>query len=329
MRAEDHHVKVSCVIATRNRADLLARTLRSLYEGTRTPDECIVVDNASTDGTVAMLERDFPQVRVLRNDRNLFATIARNQGMREAAGDYFLMVDDDNEVDPRMTEELFACCESDATIGVAGPKMYYDGPDRLLLFTGAVIHPVSSRAYYRGVLEQDRGQYDEPAETEHIPNIQIIARRVTDRIGYFDERYRMTFSEADFPMRAREAGFKVLYWPRAVTTHLWPPDPAEGGRTLVFRLPMRAYYIARNRVVYMRRFSGRGQFAVFLTIYFPLLTAYYTWEALRVRDRAALVAYWRGTLDALRYLCTRSLPDYYAERDARDVERGRSATTSP
>ena len=316
--------RVTLITATRNRSELLARTLRSVYAGTRAPDEAIVVDNASTDDTVAMLERDFPQVQIIRNTRNVFATIARNQGIAAASGDYFLMVDDDNDVDPRMTEELVSMCERDPRIGVAGPKMYYDGPDKLLLFTGAVIHPITSRAFYRGVLEKDAGQYDEPSETEHIPNIQIITRKLVDSIGPFDERYRMTFSEADFPMRAREAGFKVMYCPSAVTTHLWPPpDPnASAKDAMLFRLPMRAYYIARNRVVYMKRFVSRWHFALFFVSWFPLLTAYYTVEGIRTRDFRSLPAYWRGTLDGVVYGLFGKLRDYYADRDARDAERG-------
>ena len=317
---------VSVIIATRNRRELLARCLRSILAGTRVPDEIIVVDNASTDDTLALLERDFPQARLIRNGTNRFATIARNQGIGAATSDYLLLIDDDNEIDVRMTEELCRCLDENPDVGFAGPKMYYDGPERLLLFTGAWIHPITSRATYRGVREADHGQYDQPADTEHIPNIQIVRRSVIDRIGGFDESYRMTFSEADFPMRARQAGFRVLYWPAAKTVHLWLPDAPDGSDALVFRLPMRAYYLARNRILYMRRFSKAWQYALFLTVFLPSLTAYYMYKALQTRDYPGLRAYLHGTAHGCLLALTGRLVDA-GDRHAnwRSERRGQTA----
>lgn len=279
---------------------MLEDCINTLLCGTYQRIEVIVVDNASTDGTPEMLRKSFPSVRILHNKVNAFAVQARNQGLREAQGEYLLLLDDDNKLDLCMVEHLVRMAHSDSSIGFVGPKMYYYGSNKLLYWTGAMIHPITSRTVYRGKNEKDQGQYDEPVQTEHIPNVFLMTREAYQATGGFDEIYDMSYGESDLPMRARRLGFKVMYCPKAIA---WHKVPLPGKGAPVFKLPFRGYYFSRNRVIYMKRFSTRFQFLLFFFIFYPFFTIIYSlwimsngeWKSLRYH----LLGSWHGILHAL------------------------------
>jgi GT2 family glycosyltransferase len=281
---------------------MLDACLRSIHAGTCVPEEIIVVDNASTDDTREWVRGHYPRIRLVENTGNAFASAARNLGARHATREFLLFVDDDNDVDPRMVEELVRLAASDPRIGVAGPKMYYADTDRTLLWTGASISLLTSHTSYRGADTKDTGQYEDAVETEHVPNVMLIRRDLFLAVGGFDPVYRIMYEEAEFGMQARRAGYTVMYCPKAVTWHK-VQAPTRGVNP--FRLPMRAYFLARNRGIYMRRFSGGWRLLIFLLVFYPLFTAYFLHRALRVRDWASARLHLTGTWHGVVYVLTR------------------------
>lgn len=287
---------------------MLDACLRTVLANRMPPLEILVVDNASTDDTRDWLRAHYPQVRLIENQGNTFAAAARNLGARQARGDYLLFIDDDNEVNVALIEELVRLADADPRIGVAGPKMYYADTPQVLLWTGAQISLLTSRTTYRGADTTDTRRYEEPAETEHVPNIMFIRRDLFERLGGFDEIYRIMYEEADFGLRARQAGYRVMYCPKAVTWHK-VRAPVRGINP--FKLPMRAYFLARNRGIYMRRFAKPWQFPVFLLVFYPLFTAYFLYRALAVRDFASAKMHLWGTWHGVLYGLTRRVRCYY------------------
>ncbi len=116
--------KISIVVTTRNRRELLATTLRCVREQSWSNIELIVVDEASTDDTVAMMARDFPEAKIVRNDTPRGVSGARNTGLAAASGDWLFFLDDDDLIHPRHLEELHA-----ASL-VAPPNSIVSGPMR-------------------------------------------------------------------------------------------------------------------------------------------------------------------------------------------------------
>ncbi len=275
---------VSIIIPTRNRCDLLKSCLRSIYQSTYRNYEIIVVDNGSSDGTAAMVQAKYPEARFIETGKNLFLARGRNLGIRMAQGQYFLFIDDDNEIEPRMIEELVSLCKLDDRIGLVGPKMYYYGSEKLFWWTGASINLLTSRTVYRGLNSPDTGLYDQPDETGHIPNVVMMKREVYDIIGGFDEVYEMSYADSDYAMRAVLTGYKIMYCPKAIAYH---KIPLPHKYTRPFKLPMRAYYFARNRAIYMKKFARGVHFLLFMLIFYPLFTLWYSVRTILSNDASS------------------------------------------
>ncbi|MBN2301446.1 MAG: glycosyltransferase family 2 protein [Lentisphaerae bacterium] len=294
---------VSVIIPTMNRVEVLIPCLQTVYQNTYSNFEVIVVDNASSDGTVDRVRNLFPTSNVIELPKNVFLAAARNVGAGLATGKYFLFIDDDNEVDSDLISAMVSLFEDDSTIGAAGPKNYYFGEDKLVLWAGQTIGHWTSWTRFRGVRAHDEGQFNDVVDTEGIPNVMMMRRDVFVRLGGYDETYRMSYADADLPMRFRRAGYRTVCNPRAVVYHKIKPDLSRN------RMPMRAYYYARNRVIYMKRFSSPLQFAVFFLVFYPLFTLYYIVREVRNRDWNDLRMHIRGTMDGVWYGLTGKIRD--------------------
>jgi len=255
-----------------------------------------------------MVNLTYPDVQLFKSKKNLFAAGARNLGIRSAKGNYFLFIDDDNEISPTLIEELLKLFHSDIQVGVAGPKMYYYNGNKRIWWAGASINLITSRTVYRGLNELDTGQYDQIVETGHVPNVFMIKKEVIKAVGDFDEDYQILYEESDLAERARMMGYKVLYCPKALTYHklLLP-----GNNRKPFKLPMRAYFQARNRIVYMKKHSSRWQFLIFMLCFYPLFLIWYLLQTLLACDYHSLKMYITGTYDGLLYGLSGNLRRYY------------------
>jgi GT2 family glycosyltransferase len=300
---------VSIIIPTRNRCELLDACLRSIYQSTYEKFEVIVLDNASSDHTRTMVKNQYPSVRLIELSNNSFVAASRNLGIKYARGEYLLFIDDDNIIHQQMVEELINIFHSDPRIGMAGPKMYYRNSKNVIWWAGASINLLTSRTIYRGLNETDQGQYDQVSATEHIPNVFMVKKEVVGDIGEFSEEYKMSYSESDYAMRAGAAGYKIMYCPKAVAYH----DialPHKYNRP--FKLPMRAYYFARNRVIYMKKFSPRMNFIFFMMGFYPVFTFGYLAKLVFSRDIPGCRMYLRGARDGLIYGVRGELRNYYS-----------------
>jgi GT2 family glycosyltransferase len=215
---------VAVVILTWNGKALALDCLRSL-EAVTTPDvRVMVVDNASTDGTVeAIRARYGERVSTVVNSSNLGYAGGNNVGIRKALDEgarFVLLLNNDTTVDPAFIEELLAPLRESNTIGIAAPKIYFAQPANRIWYAGGEISFWKGTARHTGIRRTDRGQYDEPRDVAYATGCALLARReVFERVGLLDESYRAYFEDADLCMRARRAGFRVRYVPRARVWH--------------------------------------------------------------------------------------------------------------
>jgi hypothetical protein len=109
---------------------------------------------------------------------------------------------------------------ADSQAGIVAPKIrYHDSPDTIW-YAGGMVQMWSGMITHRGIREIDRGQYDSPCETDFATGCcALISRNVVDRVGVLDESYSMYAEDVDLSWRARRAGYRILYEPRAVVWH--------------------------------------------------------------------------------------------------------------
>lgn len=294
---------VSIIITTRNRKEIILECLESVFQMTYPNFEVILVDNASTDGTPEAVREKFPQTKLVVSETNLGLNGGKNLGQTVAQGEHVLFLDSDTIVDPEMLTELVKLAKADLEVGITVPKMYYHSEPDILWYAGATVNFFTSQTKNIGPNEKDRGQYDQTIETSHGPTCFFVKGPAWRAVGEHDQFYFMTYGDTDFAAQAKRAGFKVLYCPKAKLWHrLDRIETVRGLRALGFNLPMRAYYFARNRVIFMKKFAPPLNFFIFILLFFPAFTAWVTYKTIKFGGGwKFLRPHLEGSWDGLRY----------------------------
>lgn len=293
---------VSVVVPTHNRRSAVTRCVESILRSDYGQFEVLVVDDGSSDGTSDHLEMVFPNVTLIRLDRISLVSEARNAGGKRAKGDLVFFVDDDNVVDPRAISELVKAVLNNPDVGIAGPIMYYLRDPEHIWCSGV------SRNYWTSTTRFSTSKPDGPADcyqTEDVPNSFMIKKSVFHDVGYFDQDlFAQHMEEADFCHRAKAKGYRVVMVPRASIWHDVPVRtwPYRGARNLHISSSQRAYYVARNRILFMRKYAGPTKFAFFAVVFLPPIALSHIAMILRedsIGDRRAAFAesYMRGLVD--------------------------------
>jgi GT2 family glycosyltransferase len=222
---------VSAAIVNYNGLAYLSACLDSLeaQEGVRL--DILLVDNASSDGSIAMVRERYPGVRVIENDRNLGYAAALNQAADAMAGDHMLALNTDISLTPRFTATLAACIERHAPerCGYAQGKVRFmteaGEPTRRLYSTGHLF-TLSRVVYNRAAGHVDRGQYD---NEQCVPGANaaclLLAREMledlrTPETGVFDPLFFMYGGDVDFDWLAALRGWAAWYCPEALAYHI-------------------------------------------------------------------------------------------------------------
>lgn len=290
---------VSIVISTKNRKEDAIRCLKSLRNLEYPEYEVIVNDNASTDGTAAEIEQKFPEVVLVKGDQDLGPAGGRNVGIKHANGDFIFFLDCDNVVDKDVLTELIDVISKDETIGIVGPKMYHYGHPKRIWSDGGEINLITSRTTFIGN-KVDGGRFDEIREVGHFPNAFLVRRHVIDKVGFFDENYFFLLEESDFCHRAKRAGFKILFVPSA---KVWHGSASLKDISILKRLGInteqRAYFTARNRLLFMRKNANFIGYLIFIIIFFPLFSFYFIAILSLHKRKDLIVSYLKGAYDGL------------------------------
>jgi GT2 family glycosyltransferase len=222
---------VSIVIVSFNTRDMLRECLETTRnQGVTT--EVIVVDNASRDGSAAMVRNEFPDVRIIASANNLGFAGANNLAFAEATGRYVVLLNSDAFLRPGTLARAVAQMDAEPTVGLAGgllvgrdghwqpsarlfPSLFND----CLSLTGLSARFRSSRLFGRA----DRTWADpkQPTDTDWVPGaFSIIRAEVLNTIGHFDPRFFLYYEEVDLCRRIKAAGYRVAYWPDLEVVHI-------------------------------------------------------------------------------------------------------------
>ncbi len=229
------------IIVNYNGAKFLEPCIRSLLAQSHKNLEIIVVDNASSDGSVEILRSEFSGLVILENPVNLGFAGGVNTGIKNSHGDYIMTLNNDAWADPQCIEHLLLGMVDDHRTGMCAAKMLF--PDKRINSAGICIAR-SGAAWDRGMFEADRGQYDTLEEIfGPCAGAALYRKDMLDEIGLFDEDFFLYMEDVDLAFRGRLAGWKCMYVPEAVVYHY------HGG-TAGFRSDLTVYYGNRNVLWY-------------------------------------------------------------------------------
>lgn len=213
----------SLIVLTFNGREFIGGCLDSILGQGHKDLEIIVVDNASEDGTAAFIEFNYPDIILIRNQKNLGAAKARNLGVEIAKGEWILALDCDVRLEVNFIRKFKeAIKQISPGIGIIQPKILY--PDKKRIFsTGIFISPLK-RFYDIGRGRQDGERFNTPGYVFGACSAAALYRRrmleeIKDRWGYFDERFFFLFEDADLSWRAQEKGWRVMFYPDIVCFH--------------------------------------------------------------------------------------------------------------
>jgi len=255
----------------------------------------IVVDNGSRDGSAGALAREFPDVEVLSLLENRRFAGGCNAGLERALGagaDAAMLLNNDTEADPGLVEKLLLALEEDPRAGAAAPLICFKEPLDVVWYAGGQLSPALGLAAHRGLREYDRGQYRSVEPTGYLTGCCLLATRAAwETVGLLDERYFIYAEDADWCLRARRAGFRLLFVP---TARLWHKVSASSGATSPWKIYQR---LRANLTLFARHARGLAR-VTWLPCFLAQQAALAAWLLARGRGAAA-TAVPRALWDAL------------------------------
>src|SRR5215207_10727004 len=211
---------VTVVIPNWNGESFLEVCLGSLRRQSFRDFETVLVDNGSTDGSIALVRRDFPEVRVVCLSENLGFSAAVNAGIMASEANLVALLNNDTEVDPGWLEALVRAADDHPEAGFFASKLV-DFHDRRLLDGAGDAVRLSGLPYRLGHGERDRGQFEREAFVFSACAAAALYRRsVFEEIGLFDEDFFSNCEDGDLSFRAQLAGYRCVYIPDAVVYHI-------------------------------------------------------------------------------------------------------------
>jgi len=222
--------RLAVIIATYNSAGDIDRCLASLHAApAHVPHEITIVDNASSDGTVATVRRRFPNVRVIVAPRNIGFASANNLGIVQTSSDLVLLLNPDTIVRPGAIDTLVHALDSRPDAAACGPRLV-DGQGRAELSFGAMMNPLTElrqkclvRGHARGwpfVAAHVESMTRRPGEPDWVSGACLCVRRTdAEAAGLLDERYFLYAEDVDFCAALRARGRKILFVPAAEVVH--------------------------------------------------------------------------------------------------------------
>jgi len=265
----------SVIVPNYNGVRHLPTVLAALHNQTFRDFEIVVIDDASSDSSVALVERDYPGVRLLVNRANLGFVRSCNVAADAAHGRYLVLLNSDTEPEPGWLAALAHAIVAHPEAAVIASKLLLFDRRSTLHTTGDLLG-VDGVARNRGVWEEDRGQYDAAAAIfSGCGGASAYRRDVWQALGGFDEDFWMYLEDVDFGFRARLLGYTAVFAPAARVYHQLS---ASGGDTLA------SFYVGRNTIWLIAKNMPRS---LLLRHWRAILRA-------QVKVAGDALAHWRG-----------------------------------
>ncbi|MBP1928361.1 GT2 family glycosyltransferase [Methanolinea mesophila] len=297
----EHPKKVIIVVVNWDAKNVLEECLHSYKKIDYSNYDVIVVDNGSKDGSQQMVKTLFPEFTVIELGKNYGVAEGQNVGIRHALEmgfDYLFISNNDVMCNENMLKELLHCMESDPSIGIASPLVYYYDAPEIIQLGGAMIdwdHATTSLLY--------NGQKDTefPACLDiDYHGFLLISHNTIIRTGLYDPEYFAYWEDVDFCVRVKKLGLRIVCLKNA---KVWHKVSFTTRRITGFF----EYYMTRNRMYFMKKYSTDARFFKFYFYLFSYDIGHTVYVHL-VKHKSAklLFCYFKGFLNGL-ILCARSV----------------------
>lgn len=305
------HPLISIITINFNNVRVTCEFLESTKKLTYRNFEIIVVDNASVENPTSMISKNYPDVKLIVNKKNLGFSGGNNTGIKAAKGDYLFLVNNDTEVTPDLFEKLIASFQNDNSIGLVSPKIkYFSHPDIIQYAGFTPINPFTGRNKCIGDHEIDRGQHDTPGYTPYAHGAAMFLKReVIEKAGTLADLFFLYYEELDWSERIRNAGYRIYYEPQATIFH---KESLSVGKNSV----LKTYYLTRNRILFMRR-NVSGIKSIFWPFFLILISLpKNTISFIVKRDFDHLKAFYQGILWNLTHFKNGAKRSFSAKRNS-------------
>ena len=226
-------MKLSIVIPTYNAHEWIQGCIDSITLHHPSSDyEIIVVDDTSSDDTIAIVRQQFPTVRLFANEKNVGFGKTVNVGLKEASGEYVLVLNNDTWMHEGALDAMIAFLDTHADTGIVGPKVLSGDGSLQQQCRRRIPTPAAALLYFTGIAKlfpknpkvagylMTAADENQTTEVDAVSGACLMVRReVIDRIHGFDPEYYLYGEDMDFCWRAKLAGWNVIYHPDAVITH--------------------------------------------------------------------------------------------------------------
>lgn len=212
-------MKLTIIIPNYNGKHFMKPCLDSLMRQTYPDFQILVVDNASTDGSLEFIRENYPEIEVLSLDQNYGFSSAVNAGIRHASTPYVILLNNDTTADPRYVEEMLKAIESSPCIFSVSSKMiqmYH--PD--LIDSAGDLYTLLGWGVCRGTGRPVTNYTNADEIFTACAGAAIYRRKVFQKIGYFDESHFAYLEDIDIGYRAKIYGYKNMYCPTALVFHV-------------------------------------------------------------------------------------------------------------
>jgi hypothetical protein len=209
--------KVFIVVLNYNGGELIENCLKSLKQVSYSNLNILVVDNNSSDDSVAMIEKKFSTLKVIKNKENSGFAGGNNIGIEFAlknGADYVLLLNQDTEVEPDFLNKLIEEGEKETKIGLLSPLIFWKRTKQVW-FSGGRISWWNMKTFHEFDLVEG-----ESFETAFLTGCSLLIKRaVLEKIGLLDDKFFLYWEDVDYSVRAKKAGFKIKVVPESVIYH--------------------------------------------------------------------------------------------------------------
>ncbi|MFH0819553.1 MAG: glycosyltransferase family 2 protein [bacterium] len=236
--------KVAISLVTWNGEKYLEALMSSIFTQTFKDFEILVIDNGSSDGTVAFFEKNYPQIKLIKNQKNLGFAKGHNLGIDQSPSDYVLILNQDVILEPDFLAQLVEFMDKNKKTGLAGGKLLKlkdKGKTKIIDSVGQKIFR-THQVVEMGTGEEDHGQYDKSSQVFGVSaTIPLYRRLALEDVKidkeYFDEDFFSYKEDIDLNYRLRLYGWEIWYLPRAIAYH----DRSAQGVKAGFNFSMISY----------------------------------------------------------------------------------------
>jgi hypothetical protein len=247
--------KVYIIILNWNGCDDTIECIESLKKVDYPNFTVLVVDNASSDNSIDVIPRKYRDVAFIEVKKNLGFAGGNNIGIKYAldhGAEYILLLNNDTTVEPNFLTEMVKVAQSDTKIGIVGSKIYFYSEPARIWFAGGKLNWLRTKGMHPDYLKIDNKERpaEHPKKVDYITGCCLLIKKdVVKKIGLMSEDYFLYYEDVDWCLRARKAGWRIIFAPAAIIYHKQSQSTRERSFPYI-------YYHSRNGLILGSRFGA-------------------------------------------------------------------------